>query len=507
MKKLLCFILIFSLIFTLAVPHASAVVGVDDLALGVGICVAVALGVGMVYQSSGTSSQSFNDYMGEQVQDFVDSRGGIFVDTFGTAYPTMTQSGLTIPHSLMNGALDFLNWWKSENNLSSSPTSIIDNFVIDGVNVVNQAATDIGRFPCVFFTYTPSNITIKCYKQGNSVEGLVNISTTYTPIVGVPSITWGLKTPATNPAPALGQNYIYTCTVDYDIQSGGKIQHVHQTYDKTNYEFYLRTNTVEQSNTTVSIGADTDETLSDLQAYTEDYEFTLQGVEGDTVEEVLNNVVDSVVTQPLPGIIIIPQPIVIPEPSPPPSPSPSPSPSPNPSPAPIIVPEYPPEYEPLFPDEVRPITTQDIDTWNKETFLPYIAPLTQITKVIQDAIDAIKDTITSIKDKITSSSDTTTDIIEDIQTEPDAPETYQVTLKQVFPFCIPFDIYNMVLAFDSEPVPPHFEVPMHFPWVDIDYTWEIDLSDWSSVAAVLRELEYIAFCVGLAILTSKVIKW
>lgn len=74
-----------------------------------------------------------------------------------------------------------------------------------------------------------------------------------------------------------------------------------------------------------------------------------------------------------------------------------------------------------------------------------------------------------------------------------------IDLRKFFPFCIPFDIYDIFVAFAADPVAPHFQ------WdIDIwDYTWSIDLdlSAWDEVAAILRRLELLAFIVGLGLVT------
>lgn len=85
------------------------------------------------------------------------------------------------------------------------------------------------------------------------------------------------------------------------------------------------------------------------------------------------------------------------------------------------------------------------------------------------------------------------------------PDDYQVPgLADVFPFCIPFDIYNFVSALAAEPEAPHFTAQLAFPEA-IGGTQEIDLDfdtpTFNRLAQLLRLLELLAFSVGLALLT------
>ena len=85
------------------------------------------------------------------------------------------------------------------------------------------------------------------------------------------------------------------------------------------------------------------------------------------------------------------------------------------------------------------------------------------------------------------------------------PDDYMVLgLEDVFPFCIPFDIYNFLAALSAAPVAPHFVCTLDFPdaiggeqTIDIDF----DTPTFNQLAQLLRTLELLAFIVGLALLT------
>lgn len=73
-------------------------------------------------------------------------------------------------------------------------------------------------------------------------------------------------------------------------------------------------------------------------------------------------------------------------------------------------------------------------------------------------------------------------------------------LAQVFPFCLPFDVYNFLSALAADPEAPHFEWRFYVPGI-CDETLEIDLSAFNTVAQILRTMELLAFIVGLAFVT------
>lgn len=84
---------------------------------------------------------------------------------------------------------------------------------------------------------------------------------------------------------------------------------------------------------------------------------------------------------------------------------------------------------------------------------------------------------------------------------PDVVQPIGVTgLEDIFPFCIPFDIYHFCQALAAEPVAPSFDVPFRIEGI-VDYTFHLDLEDFDQVAALLRTLELLLFCVGLAFVT------
>ena len=77
--------------------------------------------------------------------------------------------------------------------------------------------------------------------------------------------------------------------------------------------------------------------------------------------------------------------------------------------------------------------------------------------------------------------------------------------QNLFPFCIPFDLIEFLGVLAADPVAPKFDWRIYAPNV-VDYTLEIDLSPFDSVAKICRTMELLAFCIGLILLTRNIIR-
>lgn len=85
---------------------------------------------------------------------------------------------------------------------------------------------------------------------------------------------------------------------------------------------------------------------------------------------------------------------------------------------------------------------------------------------------------------------------------------YALDLRNYFPFCLPFDIGNLLACFVAEPQAPSFEwqFPTGYDAQNHEFTMQtftIDLSMWDSVAYWLRKGELALFIVGLAVVTRQ----
>lgn len=79
-------------------------------------------------------------------------------------------------------------------------------------------------------------------------------------------------------------------------------------------------------------------------------------------------------------------------------------------------------------------------------------------------------------------------------------------LDDIFPFCIPFDLYHFFEALAADPVAPNFEWHFTVPQLNFDQVIAIDLSAFNTVAQILRTMELLLFAVGLAFETRKLLR-
>lgn len=100
----------------------------------------------------------------------------------------------------------------------------------------------------------------------------------------------------------------------------------------------------------------------------------------------------------------------------------------------------------------------------------------------------------------TGTSTSTTDPEEDA-------DKYKRDLRQVFPFCLPFDLIALLDALDAEPVTPCFDFPFVVEALNINMVVKIDLSFLDDVAEIMRTFETIGFIITLISITHKLIKW
>ena len=103
-----------------------------------------------------------------------------------------------------------------------------------------------------------------------------------------------------------------------------------------------------------------------------------------------------------------------------------------------------------------------------------------------------------------------TDTKEDPDTKPNKPSISGLSLpeilfKEKFPFCLPWDVYNVFANLVAEPEAPVFEIPMKWEFLDIDYTLTIDFSMFDEIAKISRFFSSLGFVVFLILISRKVI--
>lgn len=81
---------------------------------------------------------------------------------------------------------------------------------------------------------------------------------------------------------------------------------------------------------------------------------------------------------------------------------------------------------------------------------------------------------------------------------------YVLDFKDLFPFCIPFDIYHFIKVLKATPVAPviHYKFQLDKKHV---YTIDLNLNKFNEVAAILRRMELLLYICGLAFVTRSMI--
>lgn len=150
----------------------------------------------------------------------------------------------------------------------------------------------------------------------------------------------------------------------------------------------------------------------------------------------------------------------------------------------------------------------------------YKAPAVPVSGSVPDVYTGTDDVTLTIPDSVTSVDDYSaiaeanpSDIISYEKTleYPDGvPKVDSSGLFDKFPFCIPYDIYNLFVGFSAEATPPKFDIPFKYMKQDdgsylIDYTITVDFEQLSDIAYICRWFISIEFTFALVLITRKVI--
>ena len=90
-------------------------------------------------------------------------------------------------------------------------------------------------------------------------------------------------------------------------------------------------------------------------------------------------------------------------------------------------------------------------------------------------------------------------------TPPKIPHTTipEILFKDKFPFCLPWDIYNLFVVFEDEAEAPRFEIPFKDEKLGIDETYVIDFSQFDNIAAIIRFFIGAGFVLALIMISRK----
>ena len=141
-----------------------------------------------------------------------------------------------------------------------------------------------------------------------------------------------------------------------------------------------------------------------------------------------------------------------------------------------------------------------------------------IASAISSATQAAQGTLTITDNNVFPQSSTVADAVNGVIPGALTPETpdswidnesdqglYKLPdLKDFFPFCIPFDLIDLLSCFIAEPETPQFVIALSTG--EDTVTGQMDLHIWDNIASVLRGLELMAFTVGLILITRNIIR-
>lgn len=195
----------------------------------------------------------------------------------------------------------------------------------------------------------------------------------------------------------------------------------------------------------------------------------------------------------------------------------------------IINPANTTEYTGLEMDEEGNITELPTGSFNlpsANAWAEYLSALAEAQSAAdvglaqQAAVDKLVETVgtepgTSTDPDIGTDtggdSDTNTDTDEDTSTELTDEEKSNFLLpesiKEKFPFCIPFDIIEAFSVLEStERKAPAFTVPLKVDRYNFYHEIDVDLSMFDEVAELMRTMELILFIIGLGFSTKTLMK-
>lgn len=154
-------------------------------------------------------------------------------------------------------------------------------------------------------------------------------------------------------------------------------------------------------------------------------------------------------------------------------------------------------------------TLERDDDW---TFADVIALIKEFGQTLQGVTTLVIDALQTLPQTITDVlTQTQIDFVEGLKSLVGSISSFQAPsfILTKFPFCIPWDLYACVQTLVAEPSAPSFDVPFRMTAFGQSYSYDfhIDFSEYSSLASICRWFFTLIFIVGLALLTSKVIKW
>lgn len=497
-------------------------------ALTVGMIGSIAYGIassmGINFTAGSATGTGISNYMTGQVESYVNARGGSLSSLFVGEAAINAAGKLVVAQTLYNGVRDFIGWLGEKVGLSSSGNTLTDGqydgeFMPteygEGTNEVSPYGISITFGGPEQYTWGVGYGSIQGWNNGQQTMGLVTPS--YLRYTGEYQLM-------------VGDGGIYVSAGRVNKDTGEK-------FINLNIKVVSTESTLTDSLTwSVPENWGMPQPMPENKDWEGDFSDTPGWAEPQDLPDFLSKIPVAVAEN---NLEVTGQIVEADTGGDPPFPSPSPSPSPAPSYnkqgialliAEIIAIINSLTGDTAVPEEQIEDVAQQI-TDAAQTLPDAITQTgTQTQTAIQDATQTITDTITQTQTqtqtKIQDATQTITDTITDTQTEikdviqdlTDVPDDFEPQKhplpRGVFPFCIPFDLHDFIVALSATPQTPEVHVPIdiNFPLpggnvLPFHYQFDLDLHDFDGLAQVLRTLEFIAFGVGLLFVTGKVIKW
>lgn len=143
--------------------------------------------------------------------------------------------------------------------------------------------------------------------------------------------------------------------------------------------------------------------------------------------------------------------------------------------------------------------------------------LTGLIEQVQEGVLSIDDYISTLQDLIgVITVDTTSDVVIPIEKDPTTGEDVTSDdivneninntsfvlggLEKVFPFCLPFDLYNFVTILKASPVAPVINFPIYNPANGKTEIITVDFGDWEPIVILFRYIFDFLFIIGLILI-------
>lgn len=452
MKKFIVLLVVFSLILSLAsfayAKYDKLYVDPISISYLSGAAYALMDLWGIEFAVSSGTPSGVETFMNAQIEDYADRQGSSIADLFGAAIAVDTAGKLIVGQVTYNAIKDFVIDLVNKFNLGSSD-SILTPGEADGTFVPTDYSSSDKLGITGNFTgkKTPSSSYPYATGYGRAVFSY-NGATIY-------SYSGSARFSASGNWSVAYDNYLYIMLEEIDGRNGD-IGHVKSGQINISLSNQMLWNGLDYVQPTVIDSSQ--EYLGNIDGYSQP-DTNLDQLMGGIFDQVSSNDIN------IEGEVVdIPVP---------------------PTPAPTIAPDIP---------------LSDVP-WEGLNDL-----IGSTTGTISEGIQEQTGAITEAQEATTEAVSDLTDVVTEALTAPEIEEK-TFDLRELFPFCIPFDIYHLLQKFDGTPSAPHVQLPIVIPSIGFSYTMDLDFSAWDPVAAAMRTVELIVYALALAWATSKVIKW